>query len=686
MLGKDYEEIGSSDKSLILKGKIKIQWGKKLIDLLDSNGNINVKVKQAIKEISSTNEIKENGFYYLNNNLLAKIGDNIIELTGESGKTYVSFLVEQDVDENQKYTALRNIGFVYKSQKDSNTYPTNGIIYIEDSQSLFIVSNGKLSKYNTSIQNPFTGQFIIQKQDQQEGALIIEGEGSPNSLLFNTLKIYSKDSYSILEIEKEVQFKVGNHKSVAINLVGLETDNIQSFGADTAYGYRLWKNNGKYVLDIDRINVREKINLNYLDLDNYYDDELYSKRFIISQFNVSPGDSNATFVANTNDIDISDNSLIEIPIGVIECSKTNVTVDMVASYCLQPISYISDEPCEELHRFRFKYDSGTLYFVDEDNQVISPTIDRCYYLDVKNKDLYDFIEINEGSGTKCYIFFNKDINLAFAQRSGYVISEPNNNLRVKMDFKNPEITLQQNDRSESRLSEYDQIIHTKIGNIRKEKTYSDDTNENGLFSDLNVFIGGEFRQPLPTKELQGGVVVETPAEIQYKHFPRYSKSLYKGITSQIMDHNEIILPKGKMAQALNYIEDVTSKCTKSGSQYTINCNEFYDGKLIIFKTIGTTSSSTLQIQFKNGEALVNNVLTPQYTQFYNVCYKGTAINEEDLVNTTILQYKNSQVNVLGILSYDDLMDKPYIPSIWTGSQSDYDNLDSVDNNTLYVIV
>lgn len=286
MFGRDYEELGSLDKGLILKssGKVKIQWGKKLIDLLDDNGNLNVNL-EFIRKVSSQSKIKENGFYLYNGNLIAKVGEDIIELTSESGNTYVSFLQEQNTTGEQKYIALKNIGFIYSEQNKSNIYPKNGIIYIEDSQSLFIVKDGTLTKYVAQIPNPFTEQFVIQKNDNKDGALVIRGEGVENGILFDNLEIYHTEEASVYNTKNRHLFSINNKNILNITDNFIETRDLQSFDATDKVGYRIYKNsNGEYILDIDKINERLKEEKE--EKVGYFDNKIYTERYNVDNVSI----------------------------------------------------------------------------------------------------------------------------------------------------------------------------------------------------------------------------------------------------------------------------------------------------------------------------------------------------------------------------------------------------------------
>lgn len=72
LFGRECQEIGDLDKLLILKscGKIKLQWGKKLIDLIDSNGNI-----AGIEELKKL--INNKHIYYHNVEIQ---GDNVTRI------------------------------------------------------------------------------------------------------------------------------------------------------------------------------------------------------------------------------------------------------------------------------------------------------------------------------------------------------------------------------------------------------------------------------------------------------------------------------------------------------------------------------------------------------------------------------------------------------------------------------
>lgn len=141
VFNNNYEEIGSLNKNLVLQtqGRVKIRYGKKFIDLLDNNGNINVPNSDIIKKVDSIDKIHNNGIYVVDSNVYVKIGNELITLVGtESGQ--ISYKEEQDLTSDEIKTAQKNIGLRFNSLQEASQKVQNGIVFVNDN--IYYIDNG----------------------------------------------------------------------------------------------------------------------------------------------------------------------------------------------------------------------------------------------------------------------------------------------------------------------------------------------------------------------------------------------------------------------------------------------------------------------------------------------------------------------------------------------------------------
>ncbi len=289
--GNSYSSAGSSSSDYLIKtrGKVKIQIGNKFIDLL-KDGKINVDSKFIFKE----KEVgSKDGIYIIGDGEDAKviisIGGSQIDLKGEVGTTYVSFLGTQETTPEQKHTALQNIGFLYKNVSDvqSNGLKT-GIVYVESEQKLYIVQDGQLTEFTIDFPNPYPKQFVLSKSDKDKGALVIKGTGIENSLAFDSLFLYSSGGNTYVDSSGEVYIRLGEEEKILIGESQVVFSNkvisqtFQSKNATESSGFRLYVDQGESTLEIDNLIVRKGSNLSSDSSSNLYPKYWYRENNLIS--------------------------------------------------------------------------------------------------------------------------------------------------------------------------------------------------------------------------------------------------------------------------------------------------------------------------------------------------------------------------------------------------------------------
>lgn len=334
LFGSSYNSVGSSSSDYLIKtrGKVKIQIGNKFIDLL-KDGKINVDSKFIFKE----KEVgSKDGIYIIGDGedtkVIISIGGSQIDLKGEIGTTYVSFLGEQETTSEQKYTALQNIGFIYK---DLTTIQTNGlkngIVYIESEQKLYIVQNGQLTEFTVNFPNPFTNQFIIAKTDNAKGALIIKGQGVENSLMFNSLSIYSSDLDNYIDSSGQIFIRIGENEKVIIGESQAVFSNtvvsqkFESKSASNDSGFRLYVDTNGSTLEVDNLIVRNTSDND--SFSNIFPKYWYKENNIISDIKNIPNSDNpeqtifAITLIYANKFKINDSLYTYVPISKSDSSK-----------------------------------------------------------------------------------------------------------------------------------------------------------------------------------------------------------------------------------------------------------------------------------------------------------------------------------------------------------------------------
>lgn len=290
LFGRTYSTVGNSDSDFIIKtrGQVKVQWGKKFIDII-KDGKLNVDVT-LIKEVSSIDSITSDGIYMLegSNTVVVRINGVTVSLVSDNSDNYVSFIRPQLTTDEQKKQAQRNIGLRYSTIQEAITDSAyNGILFIDSDKKLYIAEDGVYTEYLSDISNPYNKQILIKKTIKRKGegigALVVSGNGEDNSLVIGSqlqglqvykedsnavvkgvgtiIEIYSDDSHLIELASTGVTFKT--RTAIEDTLVG---DMIQSTNSSSISGYRLYYDeySKESTLEVDNLITRNSVS--YVDI------------------------------------------------------------------------------------------------------------------------------------------------------------------------------------------------------------------------------------------------------------------------------------------------------------------------------------------------------------------------------------------------------------------------------------
>lgn len=138
LFNKNHNELGSLDKDLILKtrGQVRIQFGKKFVNLLNNKGQLDVKIPtiEYIKPVESTDLINSNGFYYYNGVIIAYVDGNTLEFATDVSIEEITKALELKADKTEIPTKTSQL------ENDSNFITDVGVESINGMKGKVIIN------------------------------------------------------------------------------------------------------------------------------------------------------------------------------------------------------------------------------------------------------------------------------------------------------------------------------------------------------------------------------------------------------------------------------------------------------------------------------------------------------------------------------------------------------------------
>lgn len=688
IFGKVQEEIGSIEKDLVLrtKGQIYIRYGKKYIELLDKDGKLKASFPKIITRVDSMNEIHRNGLFLFENNVYAFVDNSsIIQITGAANNSYIQYVGDQDLDEECILIAQKNIGLTFDSEKEALEHVTEGIVHIRNG--IYCVQDGQCIPYNERDLNSPLKEINAAKLDEEPPDM--------------STVVYDRHQWKYLRLITE--------------------DNLKQLRQDILNNINIQDNSNKldYIIYSSAYNVTKFI-LSYKmsPVSNNNDDSvpeyLESLKVQLDPKITDPSINTEDLSQNSNRTYIRNEAakLCYLFLNVVYCSSStenNVTVfrpqcnvdgsedekiiPILCRFSISSNGYIELIPVVESSGDGGV--NGTTRF--ESEEVTDGTINNSIFQNIicgessgvrlkrENDDgTYNFWYYYDGHNYYYFpggieeqlIKYNKHLYILFetSSQSDNTSEKLNNFRKLSFDLINGKFMTYECKYVNSNDNRKYPFIkpHSIIGNIKGYKTYNDNPDVQGIYSDLNVFVGAEFRHPLELSPKETSLNSSLKYKIKNYHFPRYSQDLIRktennrdnlaswdsSLFNFVNTSNEIILPKKWIPRAANYIEDFTLSNKQSHSNdvyvFTTNDRDTYEGKLFLMRFVKGSSGNDITAKFTL-PVLVdsdgNNVSRSQEGPFYFYLEENSSIriknfDFEDEAILLVKYYKSSQKFVI----------------------------------------